>query len=241
MPTHNLSSTNVFVAGYSAGGYLAQLAASHWEPKPLGLFLVAAQGGKLLSSHHYGLKNVPKSPATDPPTEEVQTYLSGETRTIGALPQSDASQSAEFWARMRVAQEVWKRGLYLDILTGVPGLGARLREAEDDGTRELLVPEDSRCLFPELLIDETFPPAFVVHGDKDATVMLEESEALVAQLKSRYVPAELVVIEGCAHQTMVYDMIYRNYMSGVMPFLEARMVADEGEEEVVGDEDEEDT
>lgn len=259
VPAHNLSATNVFVAGYSAGGYLAQLAASHWEPKPLGLFLVAAQGGKLLSPHHYGLKRrdsstnpttttttTPSTTTDPPPTEEVATYLAGETRTIGALPQSDATQSAEFWARMRVAQEVWRRGLYLDIVTGISGLGARLRDvaAADDAARERLIPESTRCLFPELLIDETFPPAFVVHGDMDASVLLEESEALVNRLKAKYVLAQLVVIEGCAHQTMVYDMIYRNYMSGVMTFFEGRMVGDEGEDEVVGlgeDEDEEDT
>ncbi|KAF8539009.1 Alpha/Beta hydrolase protein, partial [Trichophaea hybrida] len=182
VPKHNLSVTNVFVAGYSAGGYVAQLAAAHWEPKPLGMFLVAAQGGKVLSPFYFG----EKEPLAEVP-EELKGYLNGgrEMRKVGPLSQL-GNDKEEFAARMALAPVVWSRGLKLDLLTGIPGLSKKLREAGDVNL-ESLIPEEARCLLPELLIDESFPPAYVVHGEKDATVLMEESEALVRNLGNRKV------------------------------------------------------
>jgi len=223
---HNLSVTNVFVAGYSAGGYVAQLAAAHWEPKPLGMFLVAAQGGKVLSPYYFAEKD----PVGDVP-ELLRGYLDGgkEMRKVGALSQV-GDDKEECAARMALAPVVWSRGLKLDLLTGIPGLSKKLREA-GEADLETVIPEEARCLFPELLIDESFPPAYVVHGEEDTTVLMEESEALVEKLGMRKVIAEFVKVEGAAHQTMCFDAVYKSYMAEVMTWLEGRCVADEGEEE----------
>lgn len=238
VPRHELSATNVFVAGYSAGAYLAQLAAAHWEPKPLGVFLVAAQGGRLLAPHYFARKDTDADADADAGSDATAPYLARRTAPVGALPQSDPATAAEFWARTRVAHELWRRGLFLDALAGDDGLGARLaRAAAAAADRERCVAESARALFPELLVDESHPPAFVVHAENDATVLRAEADALVARLHAKCVPAALVVVPGAAHMALVHDVVYANYMAAGLAFLERRLVADEGEEDPDPDED----
>ncbi|KAA8914636.1 Alpha/Beta hydrolase protein [Sphaerosporella brunnea] len=238
VPAHNLSATNIFVAGYSSGGYLAQLAGVHWEPKPLGLFLVAAQGGKLLSDGYYGVKGEPQELGELP--EACRRYLSipaaEGARVVGPLSQSGEDEE-EFRARLQLAGEMWRRGIRLDLLTGIPGLSAQLREyaAEASGGLCLahIIPHSARPLFPELTLDESFPPSYIVHGDADTTVLPEESFALKERLKRKNVPCELVLVKDATHAALAGDMVYREYMAGVMRFFEGRLVGDEEEEEVV--------
>ncbi|KAI5786155.1 Alpha/Beta hydrolase protein [Pyronema domesticum] len=233
-PKHNLSATNVFVAGYSSGGYVAQLAAAHWEPKPLGMFLVASQGGKMLSQKYYAEKEEELGPIP----EILKGYLDGggkEMRKVGSLLQH-GNDLQEFDNRLALSVEVHKRGLQLDLLTGIPDLSGKLRAVEKNQEElEKLIPDEAKCLFPELLIDETFPPAFIVHGDKDTTVLLEESKSLVENLEKRQVMAKLVTVEGAAHQTMLFDAVYKDYMMEVIPWIQERCVADEGEEDEMED------
>ena len=229
-PAHHLSATNIFVAGYSAGGYVAQLAAVHLEPKPLGIFLVAAQGGRMLAPHYYACKA--GADADLPP--DLARYIgpAPSAPPAAAVPQTDV---AEFRARLALAAEVWRRGLKLDLLTGECGLSARLRALGDAAPAAACaaeVPERARALLPELLIDETFPPAYIVYGSADTTVRAEEALALVENLKARQVRAELVVVEGADHHMMGWESIYRGFFAGVVPFLEGRIVVDEGEEEL---------
>jgi hypothetical protein len=180
--THNLSTTNVFVAGYLNGGYVALLAGVHMEPKPLAMFLVSASGGQMLSSSRYLDK--------------------------------------------------------LDALTGIGGLSSRLAVTTETEKREEIVPEEARCLFPELMVDETFPPSFIVYwcGRKEEE---EESVGIAQKLKGRKVPTELVVVEtpvieqkqhlGVVESEKCGD-VYAESMKGVLKFFEERIVPEEEDE-----------
>jgi acetyl esterase/lipase len=324
-PEHGLSATNVFVAGYSAGGYLAQLAGVHWEPKPLALLLVAPMGGRLLGGHYYGVK------AEGEDGEEYKQYLPPHAEgkeVVGALAQTEDEE--EWRRREKVAAQLCKRGVLLDVLTGVPGLSAQLREfaaeaggaegmeediaaeqksvkpkstggcrsarTSDDSSRGStnttsetttspttpttptssnrlksesfpkapkkhpshcpllppiaesspssliqglthIIPQASRSLFPELLIDESFPPCYIVHGTADTTVLPAESAALEARLRRKQVPCELVMVEGASHQAMGLEGIYCDYIQGVMEFFGSRILPDEDEEEGLEEEE----
>lgn len=43
------------------------------------------------------------------------------------------------------------------------------------------------------------PPTFIIHGDRDALVPLQQSRIMIAKLKAAKVPAQLVIKKGAAH------------------------------------------
>jgi dipeptidyl aminopeptidase/acylaminoacyl peptidase len=52
---------------------------------------------------------------------------------------------------------------------------------------------------PALLVTEKAPPFLIIHGDADPIVPLAQSEKLVAALKAKNVPVELIIKPGGAH------------------------------------------
>jgi acetyl esterase/lipase len=59
--------------------------------------------------------------------------------------------------------------------------------------------EKLRAVSPALLVTEKAPPFLIIHGDADMVVPLNQSERLLAALKSAGVPAELIVKKGGGH------------------------------------------
>jgi acetyl esterase/lipase len=82
-----------------------------------------------------------------------------------------------------------QRGNYLDYLTGIPGLSAKLASAIDSGNDVAehiaagsAIPNEARPLIPQLMIDASFPPTFFIHGKTDTVVSIEESRFTARQL-----------------------------------------------------------
>jgi acetyl esterase/lipase len=64
-------------------------------------------------------------------------------------------------------------------------------------TSELI--EKLTAISPALLVTEKAPPFLIIHGDADPIVPLAQSEKLLAALKEKNVPAELIVKPGGGH------------------------------------------
>ncbi len=75
-------------------------------------------------------------------------------------------------------------------------LGARIREGLDPMSDEMRIARDASVL---TYVTPDDPPYLLLHGDKDDTVPLSQSERLRDALKKAGVPVELVTIEGAAH------------------------------------------
>jgi dipeptidyl aminopeptidase/acylaminoacyl peptidase len=59
--------------------------------------------------------------------------------------------------------------------------------------------EKLKAVSPALLVTDKAPPFLIIHGDADPVVPLNQSERLVAALKSANVPVELIIKQGGAH------------------------------------------
>jgi acetyl esterase/lipase len=57
----------------------------------------------------------------------------------------------------------------------------------------------TRSISPIYSITSETPPTFIMHGDKDLLVPLQQSESMIEKLKAAGVPAELVVKKGGDH------------------------------------------
>lgn len=64
------------------------------------------------------------------------------------------------------------------------------------------VKEQLTKISPALLVTENAPPFLIIHGDADKVVPLSQSEKLLAALKAKGVPAELIIKEGGGHPWM---------------------------------------
>ncbi len=67
-------------------------------------------------------------------------------------------------------------------------------ELSDDKLKELLV-----SISPALQVTEKAPPFLLIHGDADPLVPLQQSQKMLAALKAKNVPAELIVKAGGGH------------------------------------------
>lgn len=237
VPRLGLSATNVFVCGVGTGVYVALLAAAHWEPKPLGVVGVVPRGCLFLGA-------ATAEPGAEPGPGEPPGVGLDAGGTTGLSPAADVPSSHRDYARrVALAATVARRRERLDLLTGLPGLAARLHAHRSCSAEELekMVPEAARAVLPELLIDETFPPVYLVCGGGDGggdegapgDRTLQESRALVRRLRSRMVLAQLVVADGVSHDQLCRGdiAVCRAPLAGVLPWLQQRCVADEGDEE----------
>jgi dipeptidyl aminopeptidase/acylaminoacyl peptidase len=59
--------------------------------------------------------------------------------------------------------------------------------------------EKLKAVSPAHLVTDKAPPFLIIHGDADTMVPLNQSERLVAALKSANVPVELIIKKGGAH------------------------------------------
>ena len=66
-------------------------------------------------------------------------------------------------------------------------------------TDEAKLEEIARQISPVYHVTSDDPPTFIIHGDKDPLVPLQQSELIVERLKKAGVEAELVVKKGAGH------------------------------------------
>lgn len=88
-----------------------------------------------------------------------------------------------------------------------PQLGAMFEFRDFDKTRFAFVPVTDRAKIERLLSDisparrvtKETAPVFMLHGDKDPTVPLQQSQLMLERLRAARVPAELVIKPGAGH------------------------------------------
>ncbi len=57
-----------------------------------------------------------------------------------------------------------------------------------------------KTISPILAVSADDPPVFIIHGDKDMTVPLQQSESFIAKYKEAGLPHQLVVVKGAGHR-----------------------------------------
>ncbi|KDN42974.1 hypothetical protein RSAG8_06500, partial [Rhizoctonia solani AG-8 WAC10335] len=192
----------IVVAGTSAGGYLAYLAAIHTRLEyPLrGVLSMYGMGGNLLTPHYLRRKIQPffrGRPLLDP--AQFEDFLStahpppptnGSTLEYGpdGIPSSP---------RMFITRALLQEGKFLDYLTGEHGLSGTLRVLDQPTISD--VPQEHWNLFPESGLSSGFPPTCLVHGTEDSAVLISESRALRDRLHNLGVLCQLFEVEGAEH------------------------------------------
>jgi dipeptidyl aminopeptidase/acylaminoacyl peptidase len=74
-----------------------------------------------------------------------------------------------------------------------------LREGKAVAPEEIDVKKVLTSISPARLVTEKAPPFLLIHGTADELVPQEQSEILLAALKEKGVPAELILKEGGGH------------------------------------------
>lgn len=218
-----ISTVNVFAGGYSGGGYLAMQSGRLAAPlKPRGVFLLSAQGGKYLDPWYFTphIKGAKLNPANyERYTNRM--HLEHPPAVAEAPFKWKRNPDPTDW-RAIMPRLLGQLGTRLDVLTGVAGIGERLRSAHEDPMADLeeAVPEELRWLFPELMIGPGYPPTYAVHGTGDNSVMVRESENIVQKIREWGGEAELVLLENWGH-------VYERAVRGVINFFEARITPDD--------------
>lgn len=115
--------------------------------------------------------------------------------------------------RMQLCRLYLQLGVFLDYWTGEhePSLSVRLRSAlalDDDDqvcvSGDLVrasanIPATHLRVFPQFMIDSSFPPTFLVHGESDSAVKKEESFNMQRVLEALNVNVTLRIVEGQEH------------------------------------------
>ncbi|KAJ7451689.1 alpha/beta-hydrolase [Mycena latifolia] len=211
---------SIAVAGSSAGGLCAYLAAAHVFPKPSAVLALYAMGG-------YPFTHQCLTPKTevfflgreilDP--EDFSQFLYPRCTSLGQIADSPlayhpASSSTPGWPanpRMPLSRLYLQLGVSLDYSTGQhdPSLSAALRPllatpvAADplalQDAMQALIPPAHHAVFPSLNVTPSFPPTFLCHGSIDSAVLLTESQHMHALLERAGVRARLLVLDGASH------------------------------------------
>ena len=218
----------IVVAGGSAGGHLAYLAAAHINPKPKGIVSLYAMGGDYFVSFNTAYSNFyskngfqisnwlhPKTkpfllgqPLVDPTNFKkfLPPFPEGLPAPASDVPVTlgpETGVPTEF--RAPFGAVTVQLGLWLDYykVEFNPSLSGILRDALDAGTPQLsdkdLVPERHHLLFPTFVISSSWPPTLMLHGTADTAVAILSSQRIKSLLTNAGVSAELIELEGKDH------------------------------------------
>ncbi|KAF7299734.1 MYND finger domain-like protein [Mycena chlorophos] len=226
--TFGLDAGRIGVAGTSAGGTCAYLAAVHAVPRPravLGMYAmlgnafsaktltpktkVFSRGRELLDPAKFAHFLYPQCLEDNTiVTESELAYLPADSPTPGwpANP------------RMPLSRLQYQLGTVLDYCTGLhePSISAALRpllaqypdEAEDVDAYVALqdavlasgvLPAEQHKIFPQLNVSPAFPPTYLYHGAIDTAVPCAESRLMERLLGTHGVPVTLRVVEDAEH------------------------------------------
>ncbi|KAL0574944.1 hypothetical protein V5O48_007018 [Marasmius crinis-equi] len=198
----------IAVSGSSAGGLCAYLSVIHVTPKPAAALPIFAMGGDFLTGYFTprtepflgGRELVDASRFTNyihPLSSKVASDLISESQ-LAFVPNSNPPIPAN--PRMGLTFLYFQLGTYLDYYTGQhePSLSAALRDASKDGLQGT-IPERHRALFPQLNVDSSWPPTYLLHGEEDTAVSVDESKNMHRLLKDAGVNATLKLVPGQDH------------------------------------------
>jgi len=195
-----IDASRLAVAGGSAGGHMARLAALHAPPKPVALASFYGMGGDYMTDHVIAIKTTPIPFIWAPVSDEAVERLGSPAPIAENSIWFTAQGLEDDFGRVALAPWMWKHGTLLDHLVGKKGWSARLRDLPYE-QRESAIPADVAALFPQVQIKD-FPPSFLAHGNADTTVLPGESQHTYEQLQAAGIRSELRIIPG-AHGFML--------------------------------------
>ncbi|KAF8306824.1 alpha/beta-hydrolase [Clavulina sp. PMI_390] len=226
---------NIVVFGSSAGAYPARLAGLWIEPRPKAIALIYGRSGDFLSpSYLKAPTSWPEAITSNPSVNAAITELlrpspGSKLRPEWDIVEKDQAQctplSATTPGGVRESRILWAammaEGVVLDYVTGIPGLGARIREAlakenlDETATSEArevllvqqgIVPSQAREVIPQLQLTTPefkskppFPPTYLLHGLEDSHVLPLESQRMYDQLQEQNVSVEVAWVPGEGH------------------------------------------
>ncbi|PFH51240.1 hypothetical protein AMATHDRAFT_59544 [Amanita thiersii Skay4041] len=219
----------IIVAGSSAGGLCAYLAAVHCnDPRPRAVLSMYGMGGNFFMPHYF----VPKKEVFFRGRELLEPsnfseYLYPRAKALGEMTDSPLQYHSNEYhipgypanPRMLLARLYLQMGVFLDYYTDChdPSLSARLGKIflKHTGTNarnrtalesehEMMeyaeaIPEHHHCLFPQLHVTTNWPPTILCHGTADTAVLFEESLNLGYALEKAGVPVLTYRINGEEH------------------------------------------
>ncbi|KAJ7213878.1 Alpha/Beta hydrolase protein, partial [Mycena pura] len=215
-----IDAQSLVVAGSSAGGTCAYLAATHASPRPKAVLAIYAMFGNAFNSHTL----IPKTHVffrgreiLDP--KNFSEFLYPNCTHLNPISESElayhpASSPTPGWPanpRMPLTRLYLQLGVMLDYCTGQhdPSLSARLRPLLESAAphdslalqaaAHALVPPALHQLFPQFNVSPQFPPTFLCHGSADSAVLCDESRHMAALLRRAGVSTRLLVIDGAEH------------------------------------------
>ncbi|ORY88408.1 Alpha/Beta hydrolase protein [Leucosporidium creatinivorum] len=186
----------LFVAGSSGGGFVCYMAVSSSRADSArAVLLIYAMGGDFFDKQYL----LPKTTSfyhARPLQERSSPYISA----ILAGPHSVSSG----WKWPEVPRRSYysyllQFAIFLDALSGEPGLTERVRNLSTEQERRQVLSNSARTLFPSLIVDSDFPPAFFVHGTADSVVNIKESRSFAERLQKLGVDSKSVEVEGGGH------------------------------------------
>lgn len=169
---------HIFVAGHSAGGYLALTAGHYMEPRPRAL----------VSFYGYG--------------DIAGAWLNRPDPfygTIAPVPENQARSSVQYGGQPVVCGGIERYKYYMFCRQNglwtreVTGMDAKLHE------------EQITRYCPIAHISKDYPPALLLHGDMDTDVPYAQSVLMAYKLLQNGVDHELLVVRGGGHAFDVSD------------------------------------
>ncbi|KAH9054060.1 Alpha/Beta hydrolase protein [Lactarius deliciosus] len=188
-----IDGTRLAVAGSSAGGMCAFLAAVHATPRPRAVLSLYGLGGDLFTPHFLVPKTAPfflgyeildpaQFTAFLPRTAQSTPTFHGRDSATPGLPSNPRMPLARLWLQL---------GTYLDYWTG--------SHAEIDARLAAALPPRDRAIFPQLLVTPDWPPVLHIHGSEDSAVPADSSRAIHARLRAAKVETVLRIVDGSEH------------------------------------------
>ena len=187
----------IAVVGHSAGGYLALMSGFVLKPRPKAI--VSFYGYGDIRGAWYSRPD--PFYCREPAVSKEQAYEAAGNRVIS----EDQGESREkFYLYTR------QQGLWPMVLTGY------------DPDRE---PSKFDPFCPIRNVTREYPPALLLHGDKDTDVPYEQSARMAAELKRQGVRHELISLPGRGHgfDYAMWDPEIAAAFARVLEFLETEM------------------
>ncbi|KAJ7274197.1 Alpha/Beta hydrolase protein [Mycena rebaudengoi] len=215
-----VDTASIAVAGSSAGGTCAYLAAIHASPKPKAVLGLYSMCGNLFTPQYLEHKTKPfflGREMLDP--LNFSEFIYPNSKSLPATAESElayhppTSPTPGFPAnpRMPLARLYLQLGVALDYMCGQhePSISAKLRPvlescADEDlltlqAKMKALIPSEHHAVFPQFNVTSGFPPSFLCHGSVDTAVPPEDSRHMHMLLEKAGITTRLLVLEGKDH------------------------------------------
>ncbi|KAF9485770.1 alpha/beta-hydrolase, partial [Pholiota conissans] len=207
-----VDTNRIIVAGSSAGGYCALLAAMHAVPKPKVILSIYPTGANFLRSRYVVEKTEPfffGRDLLDPREYQdlIYPFPNGPLEPTSDVPVAYGGPPTPMTNRRGIMTCLYLQiGTSIDYVTGQhePSLSGVLRQVLLDESKSFAdlvaaIPEEHKCLFPQLAVDANWPPTIMMTGMADTAVLPEETYHFYSLLERAKVRSALLKIPDVDH------------------------------------------